>query len=59
MWTVLIIISILAAGAVAVFRIATIGRRTPHPDDRDRQHEVPGAHHDGPPPPGFETPPRP
>jgi hypothetical protein len=56
MWIALVVISVLAAAAVLASRLAMSGQRTPHPDDRDRQHEVPGAHDDGPPPPGTRPP---
>lgn len=49
MWIVLAAVSVLAAALVITVRLALVRRRTPHPDDRDRQHVVPGADHHGPP----------
>lgn len=54
MWTIIAIVSVLTAVLVAGAGLAVARRRTPHPDDRDRQHVVPGAERDGPPLPTSE-----
>lgn len=52
MLTVLAIAAVLGAALVVLVRIALAGRRPPGPNDRERQHRVPGAHSDPPPPGG-------
>ena len=41
MWIAIAVVSVIIAVAVIVGRLALTRQRTPHPDDRGRQHQVP------------------